>query len=119
MSKTTFISILVAICLSPIVPLESFGQNSSSNTLAPAEETVEMRYDDLPRPILKVLKTDRYAGWKVDKVYKVGKRTPGSAHHYMIRYETGKQTTDVYLDEHGNTIDPQGSASESEESTMK
>ncbi|MBI1289091.1 MAG: hypothetical protein GC178_16110 [Flavobacteriales bacterium] len=120
MKAQAFISILtISILLT--FSMDLFGQsastkNAKSSTLSPAVEAAEMQYKDLPMAVMKAVETDKYSSWKVDKVYKVGKRTPGSAHHYMIRYQTGKgnEFTDVYLDENGEILDPQGSASESD-----
>lgn len=88
---------------------EVFGQKAKSNTLTPVSELEEMDYDDLPPAVLELLRDDKYAGWKVDKVYVVGKRSARKEAHYTIRFKEGKDNLDVYVDENGNVIDPQGS----------
>lgn len=100
---------LLFITSIPVSAQDAFDQQRKGNTLKPAIESVEMKYEDLPSPVLKVLKTDKYTGLKIDKVYKVGKRKAQREDHYTIRFNTGSETTDVYLDENGNVIDPQDS----------
>ncbi|MCB0756044.1 MAG: hypothetical protein H6603_04110 [Flavobacteriales bacterium] len=87
----------------------AFGQNGKSSSLSPAEESMEMKYEDLPEPISKILKQDKYSLMEVEKIYKVGKRDAVRDYHYTIRFKTGEQLTDVYFDENGNVIDPQDS----------
>lgn len=107
---TSVLTILVSLTASTgLVGQEVPDQNNEASSLAPAEESVEMEYDDLPDPVRKVLQTDKYAGWEVDKVYKAGKRLAVREYHYTIRFNTDGQVTDVYLDENGNVIDPQDS----------
>lgn len=86
---------------------EVFGQQPKANTLVPADEQEEMGYDDLPMAVQKVLKSDAYQSWELDKVYKVGPRRAQREDHYTIRFQKGKQYMDVYLDKDGNVVDPQ------------
>jgi len=107
---TTLLTFAISIVgTSGLFAQDASGQKAKASSLSPVEESVEMEYDDLPDPVRKGLKTDKYAGWEVDKVYKVGKRVAPREDHYTIRFKTSKEMTDVYLDENGNVIDPQDS----------
>lgn len=108
MNRLPITSILF-FCFSLFVSLTTYGQNVKPSSLAPSEESVEVKYDELPEAIVKILKQDKYSLLKVEKIYKVGKRNATRDHHYAIRFKSGAERTDVYFDENGNVIDPQDS----------
>jgi hypothetical protein len=92
-----------------------FGQTPKGNTLVPVSEFEEMQFSDLPETVRSVLAKDEYAGMKIDKIYKVGKRKAQREDQYTIRFKTEKDFIDVYLNDNGNVIDPQDSDNKSGE----
>lgn len=116
MKKLLFISLLMMagplfVC-TDVFGQEVFGQQPKANTLVPVDEQEEMGYDDLPKAVKKVLRSDAYQTWEMDKVYKVGPRQAQREDHYTVRFRKGKQYMDVYLDKDGNVVDPQDEKAE-------
>ena len=109
MIQSTIISSLLTIFVTLSFSSTTFGQQQKSTSLAPNDETVEMKYEDLPKSVIETLDRNRYADLEVEKVHKVGKRNAQRENHYMIRYKNDTAMVDVYLDEKGNVIDPQDS----------
>lgn len=111
MKQSAYISfeiiIVVSLLTSTVVNgQEVFGQDDVPNSLSPK---VEIGYDDLPEKVRAAIKRSEFSKLELENVYEVGKRTAQRQVHYTVRFKNGEEFHDIYLDEEGNTIDPQDS----------
>ena len=95
-----FFAFALTIALSTTAFAMDFnGVNSEINQ--PVQERVEIAVSDLPAPITSLL-GDKFAGYSVDKAYKVEKQ--GTTVYFVDLSKDGQSVT-MLFDENGNVIE--------------